>query len=110
MTDRGQKIICRATAIKHQSPASAEMLIESGGERKSVSITVTQDFPVSAGDRIFCLVGKVAVSIAKKPNIRLFTLSSQKIAQAPAETPASVSNKMIIEERIFNVMKILSKE
>ncbi len=107
--DSGHKINCRATAIKQQKSMTAAIMIESEGARESVSVSGSKEFHVSVGDRISCLIGTVAVSVPEKPNIVLFTLSSQPMSQTElVDAPMASPNKIIIGERIFRVMRILS--
>lgn len=103
-------VICRATKNNEQNAISAEILIESNGMRRSVSIGESQEFAISVGDRIFCLMGNVSFSVPTKPNVKLFSLSSQKIRQAKSLQQAMWfgKNEIVIEERMFDVMRILS--
>lgn len=104
-------VICRATTVNNsKNTFSAEILIESNGNRKSVSVSDSQDLTISVGDRIFCLVGNVSFGVPTKPTVKLFSLSSQKINQSKSIQQADWfgKNEIVIEERMFDVMQILS--
>jgi len=104
-------VICRATTVNNsKNTFFAEILIESNGMRKSVSVNSSQDLKISVGDRISCLVGKVSFGVPTKPNVKLFSLSSQKINRSESiqQTDWFGKNEIIIEERMFDVMQILS--